>query len=645
MANPGIGRGWYLIDGVERAWGRCYTFGSAETAAALPEAAFFPVWGYAMFKNLRQYISRLQEMNDLLVVDSDVDPFLEIPEIHRRVIAGEGPALLFTRVRDSEFPVVTNLFGTRRRVLQAFGPEPGRFISELAQLPEELLPPRISRLWQKRNFFIRAAKIGFKDTARAPVTECQLKGADLTKLPALTCWPQDGGPFLTLPLVHTPGPRGGADNLGMYRVQIFEPSEAGLHFQIGKGGGYHLYERERAGEDLPVNIYLGGPPALILSAIAPLPENLPELLLASLIQGEKLGRSGHSVPGLPLISEAEFALIGSAPCGVRRPEGPFGDHYGYYSLQHDYPVFRPKAVYHRKDAIFPATVVGKPKQEDFYLGDYLQELLSPLFPLVMPGVRDLWSYGETGYHSLSAAVLSERYGRESMASAFRILGEGQLSLTKFLLCLDKKLDLRDFRSVLTYVLKRVDWRKDLYIFSELSMDTLDYCGPAVNKGSKGVLLGMGDPVRELSKQWTGPTTGHMIRKAGAYCPGCLVVEVPSWKEDRECVRKIAGIPAFKSWPLIIAVDELQKTMASDSSFLWTTFTRFEPAADIYAANTTVHRHHLMYDGPIVIDARIKTWYPDELFCDEKTANMVERRWKEYFPGRSPVMGDSDTAHL
>ena len=194
--------------------------------------------------------------------------------------------------------------------------------------------------------------------------------------------------------------------------------------------------------------------------------------------------------------EAEFALVGHVPPNVRRPEGPFGDHYGYYSLRHDYPVFRVEHVCRRRDAIYPATVVGKPRQEDFFLGDLLQELLSPLFPLVMPGVVDLWSYGETGYHSLAAAVVRERYKREAMASAFRILGEGQLSLTKFLLVTDRPVDLRDFRATLEHVLARTSPETDLYVFSNLSMDTLDYNGPAVNEGSKGVWLGLGDPVRE-----------------------------------------------------------------------------------------------------------------------------------------------------
>lgn len=598
-----------------------------------------------MYQNLASFIEKLEKTNNLCHINEEVDPHLELAEIHRRVIAANGPALLFNKVKGKKFPVVTNLFGTKERVALAFGDDPVKFIENVASLPDELLPPSLSKIWEKRGFFLKASKIGFKSSFRAPVLKHSIPKADLTQLPAITSWPEDGGPFLTLPLVHTEGPGPKPDNLGMYRIQIFDSGETGMHFQIGKGGGFHYFEAEKAGKPLPANIYLGGPPALMLSAIAPLPENVPELLLSSLLLGKKLKKAKVPNHPLNLISEVEFAILGEIPPKVRRPEGPFGDHYGYYSLQHDYPVFRPKHIFHRDGAIFPATVVGKPRQEDFYLGDFLQELLSPLFPLVMPAVKDLWSYGETGYHALSAACLSERYSRESMSSVFRILGEGQLSLTKFLIGIDQNIGLRDFRKVLSHVLARVDWRKDLFIFSELSMDTLDYTGPVVNKGSKGVILGMGEPNRSLPTSFSSSIESSLIRNVKIYTPGCLVVEISGYEEDREAAQELAKIPHFKDWPLVIAVDDAEKTCRSDSSFLWTTFTRFEPAADIYASNYEVKRHHVSYQGPIVIDARMKPWYPKELFCDEDTRKLVDDRWNHYFPSKKIQMGSSDWAHL
>jgi len=375
-----------------------------------------------------------------------------------------------------------------------------------------------------------------------------------------------------------------------------------------------------------------------------LPENVPELMLASLIAGERL----RTCPGPgdhPLLGDAEFALSGRVPVDLLRPEGPFGDHYGYYSLTHDYPVFEVEQIAHRKDAIFPATVVGKPRQEDFFIGDLLQELLSPLFPLVMPAVEQLWSYGETGYHSLAGAVVKQRYRREAMTSAFRILGEGQLSLTKFLLVTDQPVDLRDFKTTLKHLLERTRPETDLYVFSNLSMDTLDYTGPTVNEGSKGVWLGLGDPVRELPAEFrptVDPPPG--VRDVRVFCPGCLVLGGPDHAAEPDAAARLAAHPAFADWPLLVLTDEPERAAASAINFLWTTFTRFEPAADIHAARTEIVRHHPCLSPPIVIDARLKPGFPAELRCDDETSRTVDTRWREYFP-QDIEMGDSFRGHL
>jgi 3-polyprenyl-4-hydroxybenzoate decarboxylase len=394
-------------------------------------------------------------------------------------------------------------------------------------------------------------------------------------------------------------------------------------------------------------VFLGGPPALILAAVAPLPENVPELMLASLIAGHRLPQCeapfGHPHP---LMASAEFALMGEVPPRLRQPEGPFGDHYGYYSLRHDYPVFRIRHVAHRRDAIYPATVVGKPRQEDFFIGDLLQELLSPLFPLVMPAVEQLWSFGETGYHSLAGAVVKQRYKREAMASAFRILGEGQLSLTKFLLLTDRPVDLKDFRTTLEHVLARTRPETDLYVFSNLSMDTLDYTGPVVNEGSKGVWLGLGDPVRELLREFRPPAPPPPdVLDARVFCGGCLVVAGAGYADDADAARRLASHPAFGGWPLVVLSDDAERATRSVMNFLWTTFTRFEPGADIHASSRRIVRNHVAYEPPIVIDARMKPWYPRELSCREDVAARVTERWREYFPSSRIEMGDAERGHL
>lgn len=596
-----------------------------------------------VFANLRQFLDQLRRDKDLVVIEAPVDSRLEAAEIHRRVIAAGGPALLFTNVTGAAFPLVTNLFGTARRAELAFGSRPQALITRLVHVAETLLPPTLPKLWGMRDLAMDAIKIGTRSVRSGPVTQVVTSDVRLDSLPALTCWPEDGGPFITLPLVYTEHPDGRGHNLGMYRMHVHSARATGMHWQIGKGGGFHYRLAEERGHALPVTVFLGGPPALILAAIAPLPENVPELMLASLIAGQRLPLVEGLAPHR-LVAEAEFALMGQVAPGVRRPEGPFGDHYGYYSLEHDYPVFQVERLAHRKDAIYPATVVGKPRQEDFFIGDLLQELLSPLFPLVMPGVRDLWSYGETGYHSLAAGVVRERYAREAMASAFRILGEGQLSLTKFLLLTDTPRDLKDFRGTLQHVLARTDLRSDLYVFSQLAMDTLDYTGPRVNEGSKGVWLGLGEPRRELPSTTEGLSLPPGFVDAAVFCPGCLVVGGRRFEEEPEAAARLAAEPSLAAWPLVVLSDEPRRAVASDMNFLWTTFTRFEPAADIHAKRVELVRHHVSYDMPVVIDARLKPSFPKELTGDQAVHAKVTARWRDYFP-RGVEMGDSEAAHL
>ncbi len=603
--------------------------------------------------DLRVFLAELERAGDLVRVAAEVDADLELAEVHRRVIAAGGPALLFERVRGRSFRVATNLFGSRSRVELAFGHEPERLIERVAALPEELFardPSRSARsgalraLWRNRGVFASLARVGLRRLAKGPVCEVVERPPRLGQLPALRTWPRDGGAFVTLPLVYTEPPSGGPPNLGMYRIQIYDDDRAGLHVQIGKGGGFHLAEAERLGVPLPVNVHVGGPPAAILAAIAPLPENVPEVLLASLVLGKRLRTCANPVGPLPLLADAEFALVGEVEPGARHPEGPFGDHYGYYSEVHDYPLLRCRALVRRKDAIFPATVVGKPRQEDFFLGDYLQRLLAPILPRVMPGVKDLWSYGETGYHSLSAAIVRERYARECMAHAFRILGEGQLSLTKFLLVTDGAVELRDFAATLEHVLARADFRTDLFLFANLSMDSLDYAGPAIDRGSKGVLLGMGAPVRELPRAFHGEPRSP-VRDVRVFCPGCLVVEGPAFTADAACRAAIPRDPAFADWPLLVLTDDAARAVRSPANFLWTTFTRFDPAGDVSSREIELVSNHPAHSPPILIDARMKPSYPEELFCDPDTARTVDRRWSEYFPRGGVEMGDSDRAHL
>ena len=584
-----------------------------------------------MHRNLRSLLETLRREDEIVEIDAQVDPYLEVAEIHRRVIESGGKALLFKNVKGSKFSVVTNLFGTRRRIDLAFGKKPEAFVRRAVEAAERLLPPKPKRLWEYRDLAFTALKLGTNNVRNAPVFEFRQSPVNLEEIPFLQLWHEDGGYFNTLGLIYTESPVTGKHNLGIYRMQRYDATTTGMHWQIGKGGGFHYFEAEQRDESLPVTAFLGGPPAMIIAAIAPLPEDVPELMLASLLADSKismaenpLGKNHHR-----LIAEAEFVICGSVPPHERRPEGPFGDHYGYYSLLHDYPVFHADAVFHRKDAIYPATVVGKPRQEDFFIGDYLQELLSPLFPLVMPAVRDLWSYGETGFHSLAAAVVRERYSREALSAGFRILGEGQLTLTKFLLLTDTPQNLRDFKSLFEHILARVDWHRDFFIFSQTAFDTLDYTSGEINHGSKAILMGLGNAKRDLPREFDGELPPG-INRVEVFCGGCLVLEVDADRSAENIKQYLASSRIFVDWQLVVIHDDV--TVAHNTEqFLWSTWTRFNPATDVFAKEIEVRNNHIGYTTPIVIDARMKEHYPAMVEVREDIARRVDDRWNEYFP--------------
>ena len=583
-----------------------------------------------MHTNLRSFLAALRRENDLVEIEAEVDPYLELAEIHRRTIENGGAALFFKNVKGSRYPVVTNLFGTAKRIELGFTKKPQELVKKAVEMVEILLPPQIGKLWNYRDLALTGLKLGTKKVSRAPVLEVVDRPANLNELPILTTWQEDGGAFVTLPLVYTESLTNGKHNLGMYRIQRHDAQTTGVHWQIGKGGGFHHYEAEQANKELPVTIFLGGAPAMILAAIAPLPEDVPELVLASVLADNKIKMAKNPLlENGRLVAEAEFAIYGKVPPKVRKPEGPFGDHYGYYSLEHDYPIINVEGVFHRKDAIYPATVVGKPRQEDFFIGDYLQELLSPLFPLVMPAVRDLWSYGETGFHSLAAAVVRERYGREALSAGFRILGEGQLALTKFLLLTDKPQDLRDFKSLFEHILARVNWKNDFFIFTQTSFDTLDYASGKINYGSKAILMGLGEAKRFLQRVWQGELPVG-VKKAEPFCGGCLILETESYEQNPNLGEQIAKSEKFNDWQVVVLHDSIEYARTADK-FLWATWTRFNPATDVFAKEITVEQHHLSYSPPIVIDARMKPWYPKELEPREDVVRLVDNRWREYFP--------------
>ncbi len=581
--------------------------------------------------NLKRFLDTLKREGELHIIEETVDPHLELAEIQRRTVARQGPALLFNHVARSQFPVVTNLFGTRRRIELAFGEDPQKLVRRIAEAAEMMMPPRAASLWQFRDLVKAGLRMGTKAKRTGAVLERSITPARLGALPQIQSWPHDGGPFLTLPLVYTEDPVTGRGNLGMYRNQIYDDQTAGMHFQIHRGGGFHYHEAERQGKALPVNLFLGGPPALIMAAIAPLPENVPELVFASLFQGGHIAVVHNpAISTLPIVAEADFLLVGKVPPAMRRREGPFGDHYGYYSLAHEFPVFEVERMYHRDDAIFPATVVGRPPQEDHYIGEYLQDLFAPIFPIVMNGVIAVWAYDEAGMHPLAAAVVRERYRKEAFMAAMRILGEGQLSLTKFLMVTDARLPLKDFRPLLGHILERADFATDLIVISNVSQDTLDYSSRTLHEGSKAILMGLGDKRYPLESRLRAELRNPAFRRQEIFAPGILVVEGPSWHENDAVADQLLKEPAAQPFRLVCLVDDAAACVRDDASFLWTVFTRFEPAADIYGSNPQLKRYHVSMSAPIAFDCRSKPWFPPIVEPDPETVRRVDALWQKIF---------------
>lgn len=582
-----------------------------------------------MIVSTQQFIEHLRRENELLEIHEEIDPNLELAEIQRHVVKQKGKAILFHRVRNTPFKVATNLYGSEKRIDIAFGNKPETFIANAMHLAETIVPPTLHKIWNARGIVTQALKIGTRHTAKAPVLDRQHSPAKLSLLPQIKCWPEDGGAFITLPLVYTQSPSSGKSNLGMYRVQLFNDTQCGMHIQIHRGGGFHYHEAEQNNQALPVHIYVGGPPALTLAAILPLPEDVPEILFASLLMGGKLSLTNDQRSTLPFVSEADFCLVGEIPPHKRLPEGPFGDHYGYYSLKHDYPFVNVRHLFHRSDAIYPATVVGRPPQEDHYLACYLQDLLKPCIKMVMPQVQDVWAYEESGVHSLAGAVVKDRYPREALTTALRILGEGQLSLSKVLMVTDQNCDVKDFKSFFQVILERIRFEADLFVLSNISQDTLDYTGPEVNSGSKAIFLGVGPAIRSLPKDFSGRFSDTRFGPSYVFCPGALVVQGPSYQKEDRLGQILSEETDLEDFPMVFLVDDVNAATKSAADFIWHIFTRFEPAGDLYSSSVTLHRFHAQLKAPVIVDCRMKPWYAPVLTSDQQTVNSIKPILNKY----------------
>jgi len=597
------------------------------------------------YRSLADCVEDLRRTGRLVAIEQPISPDLEASAIQRRLYEVGGPAVLFRRVEGTDFPMVGNLFGTRERTHFLFRDtlEAVRHLVELKVRP----PAALARPWRYRDVPFAALHLLPRRVRRGPILEHR---TTLSRLPRLKSWPGDGGPFVTLPQVYSEDPdRPGLakSNLGMYRVQLsgndYEPDrEVGLHYQLHRGIGVHHSAAIRRGDPLRATVFVGGPPALAVAAVMPLPEGLPELSFAGALGGRRVAMARDPLGGLPLIAEADFAIVGRIDPDARKPEGPFGDHLGYYAMTHDFPVLKVERVYHRPGAIWPFTSVGRPPQEDTSFGELIHELTGPLVPTVLPGVHAVNAVDAAGVHPLLLAIGGERYvpyasvrrPQELLTSANAILGQGQMSLAKYLLIAAKEddpdLDIHDVPAFFRHVLERVDWTTDLHFQTRTTIDTLDYSGHGLNQGSKVVIAAAGPRRRalltEILPSLRLPEGFDDPRVA---LPGILAVRGPAYLPDptgedpalgRFC-RSAGAADPIAAFALVVVVDDSEFVARSPRNFLWATFTRSNPAADIDGIGAFTHRKHWGCTGPPVIDARIKPHHAPPLVDDP----AIERR--------------------
>ena len=611
------------------------------------------------YTSLSQCVNELEQTGRLVRVRAEVDPYLEIAAVLRRLYAAGGPAVLFENVKGTEFPVAGNLFGTveRARFILRHGYRQVERLIALKADPSELL----RRPWQSLAMIGALPNLVPRRVKSAPILQHR---TSIDRLPAMVSWPLDGGPFVTLPQVYSEDPRQRGwmhSNLGMYRVQLSGNRyrlnhEVGLHYQLHRGLGVHHASARDAGQALPVNVLVGGPPSLALAAVMPLPEGLPELALAGMLGGQRLPLTRPWPGGLSIVGNVDFAIVGKVRPERVLPEGPFGDHLGYYSLVHDFPVLEVEAVYHRPGAIWPCTTVGRPPQEDTVFGELIHALTGPVLPTVLPGVKAIHAVDAAGVHPLLLALASERYApyrarkrpQELLTSANAILGQGQLSLAKYLwICAaedDPSLSVYDLGAFFAHMLRRVDWARDLHFQTETTIDTLDYSGTGLHQGSKLVVAATGPVRRELP--------GDVPDEAGlpgyfGVVRGCLAgvvaIAAPAFCLDpltgqdsrlAGALREVAADCPLRNFPLWIVVDDPEFVAASLANWVWTTFTRSNPASDVYGVDSFSRLKHWGCYGPLVIDARAKPHHAQALEEDPR----VSRRVESWAAPRGPLAG-------
>ena len=583
------------------------------------------------FTDMQSFIRSLEKEGQLHRVQEEVDAELEVTEIAIRAVREGLPALLFENVRGSNYPLAINLLASKERIELALGRDPEEIGEELVNFAQDVNPPTLGALWRNRKTGFRLLKMRPKLGKSGPVQEIS-EAPNLDSMPILKCWPDDGGRFITLPLVFSQDPDTGDNNVGMYRMQVYNATTTGMHMQIQKGGGFHYYNAEKNNEPLEMAVALGGDPALMLAAVMALPEGMDEAAFSGIVRGARTPMTRAKSVGLNVPANAEFILEGTVRPGRRRSEGPFGDHFGHYSEAADFPIFEIRTVTRRKNAIYPATVVGKPPQEDRYIGDATQQILSPLIRLMHREIKGMWAYYEAGFHNLLVISVESRYQKEPIKTALSILGEGQLSLSKCVILVGPDVNPRDPSAVLQAIRRNFKPEEDFHLVANTFADTLDFTGPAQDRGSKMIVDATGSPRGEDSVTATAlpvnlaQLTSRAVRHR---LVGRTMLVVQMNGEGRPLVESLVRNPLLGSLSLVVAVSS-DVNIDDDVELLWGIFTRFDAARDVTFSAAEFRGIQPVYHGVMGIDATWKEHYPKPLVMDPDVVKKVDSKWSRYW---------------
>ncbi len=598
------------------------------------------------YPSLEACLIDLEKNGQLIRIKEEVDPYLEMAAIHLRVYEAKGPALLFENVKGSKFRAASNIFGTLERSKFIFR-DTIASVQQLIELKNDPIKAIKSPLQNASAALAALKALPLKNPWSKPVMYEEIKISDL---PLIQHWPMDGGAFVTLPQVYTedidqPGIM--KSNLGMYRIQLngndyIKDKEIGLHYQLHRGIGVHQTKANAKGQPLKVSCFVGGPPSHTLSAVMPLPEGISEMTFAGVLGGRRFRYTYED--GYCISTDADFVITGEVYPGENKPEGPFGDHLGYYSLQHDFPLMKVHKVYAKKNAIWSFTVVGRPPQEDTSFGELIHEITGAAIPQEVPGLKEVHAVDAAGVHPLLLAVGSERYTpytptkqpAELLTIANHVLGTGQLSLAKFLFIAaddTNQLKAHHVFDFMKYVLERINLQRDIHFYTNTTIDTLDYSGTGLNSGSKVVLAAYGEPIRELATEVPVVLNGlNQFENPKLVMPGVIAIKTkpfadyPSVKAEMKILNDQLhdAVNQLKGVAIIVVCDDANFVAANLRNYLWVTYTRCNPSHDMHGIKESVVNKHWGCEGPLVIDARIKPHHAPPVEKDPAVEKRIDR---------------------